>query len=59
MKTVANVLFFAGFLIAGIGIGLAEVDLLLAVKLMTGGFVITGIGYLLYQEFVEVSEYEF
>ena len=61
MKTVANVLFFAGFLIAGvgIGIGLAKVYTSLAVKLMTGGFATIGISCLLDDCFVEVSEYEF
>ena len=61
MKTAGNVLFFAGFLIAGvgIGIGLAKVDTLLVVKLMTGGFATVGISCLLEDCFAEVSEYEF
>lgn len=59
MKTVGNVLFFAGFLIAGIGIGLPKVDLLLAVKMMMSGFAVASIGYLLSIWFVKVSEYEF
>ena len=61
MKHISNILFFAGFLMAGvgIGIGLAKVDTSLAVKLMIGGFAIVGISCLLDDCFVEVSEYEF
>ena len=59
MKKIGNVLFFAGFLIAIIGICLPEVDLLLAVKMMTSGFVMVGISCLLEDRFAEVSEYEF
>ena len=61
MKYISNILFFAGFLIAGvgIGIGLVKVDTPLAVNLMAGGFATVGISYLLDDWFVEVSEYEF
>lgn len=59
MKTVGNVLFFAGLVIICIGICSVETDLLLAVKMLTGGFTEMGIGCLLEEWFVEVGEYEF